>query len=159
MRNLSLKKQIHYLAYFLFIFSYLSLSFETALKAGSASSFRDLFLPITDSFYWPRFIVLLIPSLVLIALSSIQKIQYEYVLKGLFILSAPIIFSRNIDIFSAHVIITPLNQPEHFMQLYYVTSCCNALIWLGIIILGLFWSFQKRGNDLLLKGENDVRNN
>lgn len=143
MIRFSLKKQIHYLAYILFVLTFLSLSFETALKSGSASSYGDLFIPITDSFYWPRFIVFLLPSLILIVLSSLEKKQYERVLKGLFLFSAPIVASQNIDLFSAYAIIPCPNQPENFIQLYYIASIFNALIWLGIITIGMIWTFQK----------------
>lgn len=140
--NVNLKKKIHYLSYFLFIFTFLSLSFETALKSGAASSYSDLLTPITYSFYWPRFILFLIPSIVLILLSAHKKKQYDFILKGLFLFMAPIIVSRNMDIFSTYNLIPNLNQSKHFIPLYHFVTAVNAAIWMGIIILGIMWMFQ-----------------
>ncbi len=48
--RINLKTLIHYLSFLLLVLSYLSLSFETALKSGVFSSYSDLFTPITHFF-------------------------------------------------------------------------------------------------------------
>ena len=88
------------------------MSFEIALKSGSASSFGGLFMPVMNSFYWPRFFIFLMPSIILII--SINKKQYERILKGLFLMAAPIVASVSISLFSSYQIITPFDQPEQF---------------------------------------------
>ena len=112
MIHISLKKHIHNLSYLLFVFTFLSMSFEIALKSGSASSFGGLFMPVMNSFYWPRFFIFLMPSIILII--SINKKQYERILKGLFLMAAPIVASVSISLFSSYQIITPFDQPEQF---------------------------------------------
>ena len=135
---------IHYLSFLLLVLSYLSLSFETALKSGVFSSYGDLFTPITHIFYWPRFAFLLAPALVLIILSSINMKNYEFILKGFFLFTAPVIISNNLSLFSAPNAIPHLNQPQQFIQLYYYASWIKSITWMGIILLGLTWTFQKK---------------
>lgn len=143
MIRISLKKQIRYLSYPLFVLTFLSMSFEIALKSGSASSFGGLFMPVMNSFYWPRFFIFLMPSIVLIIFVSFNKKQYERILKGLFLIAAPIVASVSISLFSSYQIITPFDQPEQFTQLYYVTLFSKFVILLGITLLGMIWTFQK----------------
>lgn len=143
MSNVNLKKKIHYLSYFLFVFTFLSLSCETALKSGTLSSYSDLLTPITYSFYWPRFILFLIAPLTIILLSAYEGKQYNFILKGLFLFMTPIILSRNIDIFSTYNLIPNLNQPKHMIQLYHYMTSVNSALWIVIIILGIIWTFQK----------------
>ncbi|MFT4058968.1 MAG: hypothetical protein QM652_05405 [Legionella sp.] len=140
---INLKKKIRYLSCLLFVFTFLSLSIETALKSGTASSYADLLSPITYSFYWPRFTLLLMPSLAIILLSAHKKKQSDYILQGLLLFMAPIIVSSNLDIFSAYNLVPNLNQPKHFMQLYHFVTAANAALWMVIIMLGLIWLFQK----------------
>jgi len=141
--RINLKTPIHYFSFLLLVLSYLSLSFETALKSGVFSSYSDLFTPITHIFYWPRFALLLAPALVLIILSSVKMKNHELILKGFFLFASPIIVSNNISLFSSPNVIPILNQPQHFIQLYYYASWCKSITWMGIIILGLIWTFQK----------------
>ncbi|HAU0316929.1 TPA: hypothetical protein JBF53_15020, partial [Legionella pneumophila] len=97
--RINLKTLIHYLSFLLLVLSYLSLSFETALKSGVFSSYSDLFTPITHFFYWPRFALLLAPALVLIIFSSVKMKNYESMLKGFFLLTTPVIISNNLSLF------------------------------------------------------------
>ncbi|HAT1945878.1 TPA: hypothetical protein JBJ85_15490 [Legionella pneumophila] len=142
--RINLKTLIHYLSFLLLVLSYLSLSFETALKSGVFSSYSDLFTPITHFFYWPRFALLLAPALVLIILSSVKMKNYESMLEGFFLLTTPVIISNNLSLFSASNAIPHLNQPEQFIQLYYYASWIKSITWMGIILLGLIWTFQKK---------------
>ncbi len=147
--RINLKTPIYYLSFLLLVLSYLSLSFETALKSGVFSSYDDLFTPITHIFYWPRFALLLAPALVLIILSSVKMKNYEFILKGFFLFTAPIIISNNISLFSAPNVIPHLNQPQQFIQLYYYASWIKSITWMGIILLGLIWTFQKEPQSLM----------
>ena len=142
MIRISIKKQILYLSYLLFVLTFLSMSFEIALKSGAASSLSGLFMPVMNSFYWPRFVIFLMPSIVLIFFVSINKKQYERILKGLFLIAAPIVASVSFSLFSSYQIITPFDQPEQFTQLYYVTLFSKFVIMLGITLLGMIWTFQ-----------------
>ncbi|HAT1722207.1 TPA: hypothetical protein I8Y83_002758 [Legionella pneumophila] len=146
--RINLKTPIHYLSFLLLVLSYLSLSFETALKSGVFSSYSDLFTPIIHIFYWPRFALLLSPALVLIILSSVKMKNYEFILKGFFLFTAAVIVSNNISLFSSPNVIPPLNQPQHFIQLYYYASWCKSITWIVIITLGLIWTFQKQPQPL-----------
>lgn len=139
-----LKKQIRDLAYLLFILTFLSMSFEIALKSGSSSSFSDLFMPVMNAFYWPRFVIFQLPSLVIIILSSINKRYYERILKALFIFAAPIVVGLSINLYSSYKLIIPFHQPEQFIQLYYVTLFSKTVVLLGITLLGIIWTFQKK---------------
>lgn len=153
MIRISIKKQILYLSYLFFVLTFLSMSFEIALKSGAASSLGGLFMPVINSFYWPRFVIFLLPSIVLIFFVSINKKQYERILKGLFLMAAPIVASVSFSLFSSYQIITPFDQPEQFTQLYYVTLFSKFVIMLGITLLGMIWTFQndpKISNDRTL---------
>lgn len=153
MIRISIKKQILYLSYLFFVLTFLSMSFEIALKSGAASSLGGLFMPVMNSFYWPRFAIFLLPSIVLIFFVSINKKQYERILKGLFLMAAPIVASVSFSLFSSYQIITPFDQPEQFTQLYYVTLFSKFVIMLGITLLGMIWTFQndpKISNDRTL---------
>ena len=81
--RMNLKTPIYYLSFLLLVLSYLSLSFETALKSGACPSYDDLFTPISHVFYWPRFAVFLAPAVILIVLSSDKMKNFESILKGL----------------------------------------------------------------------------
>lgn len=142
--HMNLKTPIHYLSFLLLVFSYLSLSFETALKSGVFLSYSDLFSPITHIFYWPRFALFLTPALVLIILSSVKMKNYEFILKGFFLFIAPIIIINNVSVFSAPNAIPNLNQPQQFIDLYYYASWSKSITWVGIALLGLIWTFQRK---------------
>lgn len=141
---MNLKTPIYYLSFLLLILSYLSLCFETALKSGVCPSYDDLFAPITHIFYWPRFTVFLAPAVILIVLSSDKMKNFESILKGLFLFTGPVIISNNLSLFSAPNEIPHLNQPQQFIQLYYSVSWIKSITWMGIILLGLIWTFQKK---------------
>lgn len=141
--RMNLKTSIYYLSFLLLVLSYLSLSFETALKSGVFSSYGDLFTPITHVFYWPRFALFLAPALALIVFSSEKMKNFEFILKGFFLFTALVIIGNNISLFSAANLIPNLNQPQQFIQLYYFVAWIKSIIWIGISILGLIWSFQK----------------
>lgn len=142
--RMNLKTSIYYLSFLLLTLSYLSLSFETALKSGACPSYEDLFAPITHIFYWPRFAVILAPTLILTVLSSDKMKNFEAILKGFFLFTGPIIINNNFSLFSAPNVIPHLNQPQQFIQLYYYVSWIKSITWMGIILLGLIWTFQKK---------------
>ena len=153
MNRISIKKLILYLSYLFFVLTFLCMSFEIALKSGAASSLSGLFMPVMNSFYWPRFVIFLLPSIVLIFFVSINKKQHERILKGLFLMATPIVASVSFSLFSSYQIITPFDQPEQFTQLYYVTLISKFVIMLGITLLGMIWIFQndpKISNDRTL---------
>jgi len=142
--RVNLKKVIHYLSFLLLILSYFSLSFETSLKSGISSSYSDLFIPITQVFYWPRFFLFLTPALVLIIFSSEKMKNFEFILKGFFFFSTLIIINNNINLFFDSNLIPNFNQPQQFIWLYYLVVRIKSITWIGISVLGLIWSFQKK---------------
>lgn len=136
----SLKTPIHYLAFLLFFLSYCSLSIETNLKSGVFFNFSDLFNPMMLVFYWPRFVLFLAPSLILIILSSVRMKNYEFFLKVFLIFSAPVII--NIHSLSPHVI-PHIGQPQQFIHLYHYIYLAKSITWIMIVSLGLVWTFKK----------------
>ncbi len=142
--RVNLKKVIHYLSFLLLILSYFSLSFETSLKSGISSSYSDLFIPITQVFYWPRFFLFLTPALVLIIFSSEKMKNFEFILKGFFFFSTLIIINNNINLFFDSNLIPNFHQPQQFIWLYYLVVRIKSITWIGISVLGLIWSFQKK---------------
>lgn len=146
MKKINLKKLLHYLSYPLFISSLLYFSFEFALKSGKIFTYRELFIPLMQPFFWRRIILFLLPSIVLIFLSAYKKT--DSILKSLLLVTGPIVISKNIHIFSAYNWIPNLHQPNQLLNLYYFVSVCSAVLWISISTLGFIWVFQKDDKDL-----------
>ena len=133
-----MKQQIKRLSYLFFVFIFISSYLELILVLQYGNPNISLIEPFTTPFFWPRLIISVIPSIVLIVFSSVRK---QWADLGLILwVGAALGHAINTINSVFHPLKYLPNQHDNVIQtLYVITNSAQFVVLLSIIGFGVMF--------------------